>query len=142
MGAEVTTVERCGADPYDSSADDDLQCCAHCGEQREYCHGHTPVIPNPTLDLPPQIPVLGSVSSDGKVRFNLCHAQATALASHLVNALDQDGQNSAEVLPPYDYRVEFARIIAQGLSIPQTIAAEGLGIRNQRGQCGGQGQGN
>jgi hypothetical protein len=53
LGAETATTHRQGADSYDSSADDDLRRCTQCGEQQEYCHGHTPIIPNPMLDLPP-----------------------------------------------------------------------------------------
>jgi hypothetical protein len=53
LGATTTTTHRQGPDPYDSATNDDLRCCARCGEQREYCHGHTPVVPNPTLNLPP-----------------------------------------------------------------------------------------
>jgi hypothetical protein len=25
--------------------------CTRCGEQNQYCHGHTPVLPNPSLEL-------------------------------------------------------------------------------------------
>jgi hypothetical protein len=68
MGATTTTTHRSWTDSYDSSADDDLQRCARCGEQREYCHGHTPVIPNASLDLPPNPPRIalsGSVPPNG-----------------------------------------------------------------------------
>jgi hypothetical protein len=33
-------------------------------------------------------------------------------------------------------------IVAEGLGIAPDVAAEGLGVRNRRGQRGGQGQGN
>jgi hypothetical protein len=56
VGATTTTAHRSRANSHDSSTDDDLRCCARCGEQREYCHGHTPFIPNPSLDLPPNPP--------------------------------------------------------------------------------------
>jgi hypothetical protein len=56
LGATATTTHRQRADPYDSSANDDLRRCARCGEQREYCHGHTPIVPNTSLDLPPSPP--------------------------------------------------------------------------------------
>jgi hypothetical protein len=64
MGATTTTAPRQRAHSHDSATDDDLRRCARCGDQREYCHGHTPVIPNPSLDLPPNPPritVSGSV---------------------------------------------------------------------------------
>jgi hypothetical protein len=130
---------------HDSAAADDLRRCARCGEQREYCHGHTPVIPNPSLDLPPNPPrisVSGSVPPNSVARFNLSCAQATALATSLVTSLDQDHQNTPEVPPGYDYGEEFARIVAEGLGITPDIAAEGLGVRNRRGRRGSQGRGN
>jgi hypothetical protein len=145
VGATTTTAPRSRAHSHDSSADDDLRRCAHCGEQREYCHGHTPVIPNPSLDLPPNPPritVSGSVPPEGVARFNLSRAQATALATRLVTSLDQDHQDATTVPPAYDYREEFARIVAKGLGIAPDVAAEGLGLRNRRGWHGGQGQGN
>jgi hypothetical protein len=43
----------------------DLRQCARCGEQNQYCHGHTPVVPNPTLDLPPRLPVRTPISANG-----------------------------------------------------------------------------
>jgi hypothetical protein len=72
-------------------------------------------------------------------RFNLSHAQATALATCLVDSLEQDHQDATEVPPAYDYGEEFASIVTEGLGIPPNIAAEGLGVRNRRGQRGGQG---
>jgi hypothetical protein len=63
------------------------------------------------------------------------------LAARLINSLEQNGQDAAEVLPAYDYGEEFTRIIAEGLGIPPATAAEGLGVRNRRGQRGGQGGG-
>jgi hypothetical protein len=75
-------------------------------------------------------------------RFNLSRAQATALATRLVDSLEQNHQDAAEVPPAYDYGEEFARIIAEGLSIVPEVTAEGLGIRNRRGRRGSQGQGN
>jgi hypothetical protein len=133
VGAATTTASRSRAHSHDSSADDDLRRCARCGEQRKYCHGHTPVIPNPSLDLPPNPPritVSGSVPPNGVARFNLSHAQATALATCLVDSLDQNNQDATEILPAYDYGEEFARIVAEGLGIAPNVAAEGLGIRN------------
>jgi hypothetical protein len=53
LGTTATATDRSRTDPYDSSTDDDLRRCARCGEQREYCHGHTPIVPNASLDLPP-----------------------------------------------------------------------------------------
>jgi hypothetical protein len=145
MGATTTTAPRPRAHSHDSSANNDLRRCACCGEQREYCHGHTPVIPNPSLDLPPNHPRItmsGSVLPDGVARFNLSRAQATALATRLVDSLEQNHQDAIEVLPVYDYGKEFARIVAEGLGIAPDVAAEGLGVRNRRGRRSGQGRGN
>jgi hypothetical protein len=72
-------------------------------------------------------------------RFNLSRAQATALAARLIDNLEQNNEDTAEVPPAYDYGEEFARIITEGLGIPPAIAAEGLGVRARRGQRGGQG---
>jgi hypothetical protein len=112
----------------------DLRQCARCGEQNQYCHGHTPVIPNTTLDLPPRIPVRAPVPANGMARFNLSRVQATALAGRLVDALDQNGQDATTVPPPYNYGLEFANIIAEGLGIPPAVAAEGLGVQGGRRQ--------
>jgi hypothetical protein len=145
LGATTTTAPRSRAPSYDSAANNDLRRCACCGEQREYCHGHTPVIPNPSLNLPPNPPritVSGSVLPNSVARFNLSRAQATALATSLVNSLDQNHQDTPEVLPGSSYGEEFARIVAEGLGIAPDVAAEGLGIRDRRGQRGGQGRGN
>jgi hypothetical protein len=133
MGATTTTAHLPRANSHDSSAGDDLRHCTRCGEQREYCHGHTPFIPNPSLDLPPNPPrisVSGSIPPNGVAQFNLSRAQATALATRLVDSLEQNHQDAAEVLPAYDYREEFGWIIAEGLGIAPDVAAEGLGIRN------------
>jgi hypothetical protein len=75
------------------------------------------------------------------VRFNLSHVQAMALASNLVNALEQGGQDTAEVLPPYDYCREFTHILAEGLGVNQAIIFKGLGICCGRGPRRGQNQG-
>jgi hypothetical protein len=50
------------------------------------------------------------------------------LATNLIDALKQNSQNTAEVLPPYNYYREFTHIIAEGLRIDQAIIAEGLGV--------------
>jgi hypothetical protein len=145
VGATTTMARRSRADSHDSSADDDLRQCARCSEQREYCHGHTPFIPNPSLDLPPKPPrvtLSGSVPPNGVARFNLSRVQATALATCLVDSLEQNHQDAAEIPPAYDYGGEFARIVAEGLGITPDIAAEGLGVCNRRGRRGGQGRGN
>jgi hypothetical protein len=142
VGAATTTAPRSRSHSYDSAANDDLRRCARCGEQREYCHGHTPIIPNPSLDLPPNPPritVSGSVPPNSVARFSLSRAQATALATSLVDSLDQDHQDAPAVLPSYNYGEEFARIVAKGLGIAPDVAAEGLGVRNRRGRHGGQG---
>jgi hypothetical protein len=145
MGAMTTTAHRPRSHSHDSSADDNLRCCTCCGEQQEDCHGHTPFVPNPTLNLPPNPPrisVSGSVPPNGMARFNLSSVQATVLATRLVNSLKQNHQDTAEVPLAYDYGEEFAWIVAEGLSIPPNITAEGLGVQNRRGQHRGQGQGN
>jgi hypothetical protein len=89
---------------------------------------------NPTLDLPPQLPVQAPIPANGVARFNLSHAQATVLAGRLVNTLDQNHQNPTEVLPAYDYGEEFTRIVTEGLGIPPAVAAEGLGVQGGRHQ--------
>jgi hypothetical protein len=141
----MTTVPRSRAHSHDSSADDDLRRCARCGEQREYCHGHTPVIPNPSLDLPPNPPritVSGSVPPNSVARFNLSRVQAMALATSLVDSLNQDHQNTPTIPPAYDYGEEFAQIVAEGLGIAPDVAAKGLGVHNRRGRRSGQARGN
>jgi hypothetical protein len=145
LGATTATTDQTRTDPYDSAADDDIRRCARCGEQREYCHGHTPIIPNPSLDLPPNPPrvtLSGSVPPNGVARFNLSRAEATALAASLTTSLGEDHQNSTSVPPVRDYREEFARVVAESLGISQATAAEGLGLRSRRGRRGGQGRGN
>jgi hypothetical protein len=144
VGAPSATPHICRAHSHDSAANDNLRHCARCGEQREYCHGHTPFVPNPSLDLPanpPRLTMSQSVPSDSVARFHLSHVQATALAAHLVDSLKQDHQNPAEVPPAYDYREEFACIVTEGLGIPLAIAAEGLGVCGGRRQRQNQSQG-
>jgi hypothetical protein len=141
VGAMPTTPCRSRAHSHDSSADDDLRRCARCGEQREYCHGHTPVIPNPTLDLPlaqPRLPVQGSIPANGVARFNLNRVQATALASRLLDALEQNHEDAAEVPPAYDYQAEFTHVLAEGLGLSQAEVTEGLGLQGTGGQRQGQ----
>jgi hypothetical protein len=138
-------LRRQRSDSYDSSADDDLRRCARCGEQREYCHGHTPIVPNASLDLPsnpPRISLSGSVPPNGVARFNLSRAEATALAARLTTSLGQNNQDATPVSPVRDYREEFARVVAESLGISTATAAKGLGLRSRRGQRGGQGRGN
>jgi hypothetical protein len=143
VGATTPTTHRPRANSHDSATANDLRRCARCGEQREYCHSHTPFIPNPSLNLPPNPPrvsVSGSIPPNGVARFNLSRAQATALATRLVNSLEQNHQDAAEIPPAYDYGEEFARIVTEGLSIAPDVAAKGLGVCNRRGRRGGQGQ--
>jgi hypothetical protein len=59
--------------------------------------------------------------------FNLNRVQAEALAARLATALQQDGQNPAEVPPPYPVQAE---------------AAQGMGVRGRRGRGRGQRGGN
>jgi hypothetical protein len=140
MGVALAMTHRQRSNSNGSATAHDLRQCARCGEQNQYCHGHTPVIPNPSLDLPPRLPSRAPLQSDGMARVNLNRAQATALASNLLDAL-KNHEDAAEVPPAYDYGGEFARIIAEGLGIEEAVAAKGLGIRAQRGQNCNQGQG-
>jgi hypothetical protein len=94
-----------------------------------------------SLDLPPRIPLWASVQSDGVVRINLNRAQATALASRLINAL-KNNQDATPVLPPYDYGEEIARIVAEGLGVEQAVVAEGMGVHTRGGRGQGRGRGN
>jgi hypothetical protein len=141
VGATQTTSHRRRADSNGSATAHDLRQCARCGEQNQYCHGHTPVIPNASLDLPPRIPLRAAVQPDGVARFNLNRAQATALASRLLDALE-DNQDAAPVPPAYSGADEFARIVAESLGIDPAVAAEGLGIRTRGGRGQGRGRGN
>jgi hypothetical protein len=133
VGTATTTANRQRANSNGSATVEDLRRCARCGEQNQYCHGHTPFVPNPTLNLPPRIPVQASIQSDGVVRVNLNRAQATMLTSRLLDALENH-QDAAEIPPAYDYGDEIAQIIAEGLGIEPAIVAEGLGVRDGRGQ--------
>jgi hypothetical protein len=74
-------------------------------------------------------------------RVNLNHTQATALASRLIDALENH-QDAAPVPPAYNYGEEIMRIVVEGLGIDQTIAAEGLGVCNRGGRGQGRGRGN
>jgi hypothetical protein len=137
----VTSISR--APSYDSATNDDLRRCARCGEQRQYCHGHTPIIPNPSLHLPsaqPRAPVSGSVPTHRVARVNLNRAQATALAANLINALENH-QDSGAVPPSYNYGKEISHIVADGLGLDQAVVAEGLGVQGRGGHRGGQGRG-
>jgi hypothetical protein len=143
LGAATTTASRQRAGSNGSATVSDLRQCAQCGEQNQYCHGHTPVIPNPSLDLPPsqpQVPVQQSVSANSVARFNLNRAQATALAASILDALE-DNEDAAPVPPPHDYSREIANIVAEGLGIDPAVAAEGLGVRGRGGARHGEGRG-
>jgi hypothetical protein len=67
------------------------------------------------------------ILANGVARFNLNRAQATALATRILNALEDD-EDAAPLPPPYDYGREIADIVAEGLGIDPAIAAEGLGV--------------
>jgi hypothetical protein len=141
LGATPTTPHRRRVDSDGSATSHDLRQCARCGEQNQYCHGHTPVIPNASLDLPPRFPLRASVQPDGMARINLNRTQATALAANLINALENH-QDAAPVPPVHDYGEEIANIVAEGLGIDQAVAAEGLGVRTRGGRRQGRGRGN
>jgi hypothetical protein len=70
-------------------------------------------------------------------RFNLNRAQATALASSLIDSLENH-QDAAEVPPPYQGTGEFTRVLSDALGIDEATLAEGLGLRGQRSQGRGQ----
>jgi hypothetical protein len=143
LGAPSAATPISRAPSYDSATNEDLRRCARCGEQQMYCHGHTPVVPNASLDLPPaqpRAPVSGSVPTHRVARVNLNRAQATALAANLINALENN-QDAAAVPPAYDYGEEISRIVAEGLGVDPAVVAEGLGVRGGRGHRGGQGRG-
>jgi hypothetical protein len=143
LGAATTTTAQQRANSNGSATDSDLQQCSRCGEQNQYCHGHTPVIPNPSLDLPPsqpRVPVQQAIPADSVARFNLNRAQATALAARLITALE-DNEDATPIPPPYDYGREIADIVAAGLGIDPTVAAEGLGVRGGGSPRRGQGRG-
>jgi hypothetical protein len=143
LGATVTVPHRPRAHSNGSATEHDLRQCAQCGEQNQYCHGHTPVIPNPSLNLPPaqpRVPVQRPILTHRIERFNLNRTQATALAAHILNALE-DNEDAPVFLPPYDYSREIADIVAEGLGIDPAIAAEGLGVQGRGGLNRGQGRG-
>jgi hypothetical protein len=141
VGTMPTTPHRRRADSNGSATTHDLRQCARCGEQNQYCHGHTPIIPNASLDLPPRVPLRAFVQSDGVARINLNCAQATALASRLINALENH-QDATPIPPPYDYGEEIAHIVAEGLRVEQAVVAEGMGVRTRGSRGQGRGQGN
>jgi hypothetical protein len=136
LGTTPTVSNRSRANSNGSATTSDLRQCARCGEQQQYCHRHTPFIPNPTLDLPPmqpRVPVQGAIPADCVVRFNLNRAQATALASRLINVLEQNHKDPTEIPPAYDYQGEFTRVLAEGLGLTQAKVTEGLGLRHGGG---------
>jgi hypothetical protein len=67
------------------------------------------------------------VLADGMARFNLNRAQATVLATRILDTLENH-EDAAPLPPPYDYGREIADIIAEGLGINPAVAAEGLGV--------------
>jgi hypothetical protein len=143
LGAATTTTNRQRSNSNGSATTSDLRRCARCREQNQYCHGHTPIVPNPSLDLPPsqpRVPVQRSVPADGVARFNLNRVQATALAARILDTLENN-EDAAQVLPPYDYSREIANIIAEGLGIEPAVTAEGLGVQGRGGAHHGEGRG-
>jgi hypothetical protein len=141
LGATPTTPHRRRVDSNGSATSHDIRQCARCGEQNQYCHGHTPVVPNASLDLPPRFPLQASIQPDGVARINLNRTQATALAANLLEALE-DHQDAAQVPPAYNYGEEIANIVAEGLGIDREVAAEGLGVRTRGNRRQGRGRGN
>jgi hypothetical protein len=126
----TTTAHQQRSHSNGSATNHDLRRCAQCGEQNQYCHGHTPIIPNPSLDLPPaqpRLPVQQPVQAHSVARVNLNRVQATVLAARILDAL-KDNEDAAAVLPPYNYGREIASIVAEGLRIDPAVTAEGLGV--------------
>jgi hypothetical protein len=74
-------------------------------------------------------------------QFNLNRVQATALAARLIDTLEQNHEDSAEVPPAYDYQGEFARVLAEGLGLTQAEVTEGLGLHSGGGTPQGQNRG-
>jgi hypothetical protein len=141
LGATPTTPSRRRINSDGSATSHDLRQCARCGEQNQYCHGHTPVIPNASLDLPPRFPLQASVQPDSVAQINLNRTQATALAANLLDTLE-DHQDAAQVPPAYNYGEEIANIVAESLGIDRAVAAEGLGVRTRGNRRQGRGRGN
>jgi hypothetical protein len=141
LEATPTMPRQVRANSNGSATAHDLRQCARCGEQNQYCHGHTPIIPNASLDLPPRLPLRAAVQPDGVARINLNRAQATVLASRLLDALENH-QDAAPVPPAYNYGEEVARIVAEGLGLDPAVAAEGLGVCTRGGRGQGRGRGN
>jgi hypothetical protein len=141
LGATPTASHRLRVNSNGSATPHDLRQCARCGEQNQYCHGHTPVVPNASLDLPPRFPLRASIQPDGVARINLNRTQATALAANLLDALENH-QDATQVPPAYDYGEEIANIVAESLGIDRAVAAEGLGVRTRGGRRQGRGRGN
>jgi hypothetical protein len=125
VGATTTTPHRSRSHSNGSATTSDLRRCARCGEQNQYCHGHTPFVPNPSLDLPsnpPRVTMSGSVPPNGVARFNLSREEATALAASLTASLGEDDQDAAPVPQTRDFREEFARVVYESLGISTTPA--------------------
>jgi hypothetical protein len=122
---EESTTHHSGTRSRSTSVPDNTH-CPRCDGPREYCHGHSP-IDNPTLPVPAPptpLPVPAPTLPTHRVAtFNLNRAQAEALAARLATALQQDGQDPAEVPPPYPIEAE---------------ATQGVGIRGRRGRGRGQ----
>jgi hypothetical protein len=136
LGTTPTVLNRSRANSNGSATTSNLRQCAQCGEQQQYCHRHTPFIPNPTLDLPPtqpRVPVQGAIPANRVARFNLNRAQATALASRLINVLEQNHKDPTEIPPAYDYQGEFTCVLAEGLGLTQAKVTKGLGLRRGGG---------
>jgi hypothetical protein len=141
VGATPTTPHRHRSASNGSATAQDLRQCARCGEQNQYCHGQTPIVPNTSLNLPPRVPLWASVQPDSVARINLNRAQATLLASRLINALENH-QDATPIPPPHNYGEEIVGIVVEGLGVEQAIVAEGLGVRARGGQGQGRGRGN
>jgi hypothetical protein len=71
--------------------------------------------------------VSGSIPAHRVARVNLNRAQATALATNLIRALE-DHQDTGVVPPAYNYGEEIANILAEGLGLDRVVVAEGLGV--------------
>jgi hypothetical protein len=85
--------------------------------------------------------VQGAILANGVARFNLNRVQATALATRLLDALEQNHKDAVEVPPAYNYQGEFTHVLAEGLGLSQAEVTEGLGLRGTGGQRQGQNRG-
>jgi hypothetical protein len=98
LGPEEPTVCRHRSHSVNSSHVD-LSPCPQCGEPRDYCHEHNPLVPIPEPVVP--LPIPEPVRPVCVATLSLNREEAKVLAGRLATALEQGGQNPAAVPPPY-----------------------------------------